>query len=186
MKKKVLSCLAVLSLVLALAFSASADVIPPQGDIFEYGEPESSGFVTPGSEIDGGEIERVDMGDEVRSILAAENGAAADDAEDETVILYGSAEVPEEHTLPDVDVEQVEPAQKSIVKPIVICLAIGLVIALIVVLAVKSGYKPVHRRRDAAEYLVDGSLNVTASQETFIRSERSERRIEKQDSSGSK
>ncbi|MBR5620457.1 MAG: hypothetical protein IKW76_12035, partial [Clostridia bacterium] len=94
--------------------------------------------------------------------------------------------VPEEHTLPDVDVEQVEPAQKSIVKPIVICLAIGLVIALIVVLAVKSGYKPVHRRRDAAEYLVDGSLNVTASQETFIRSERSERRIEKQDSSGSK
>lgn len=181
MKKRVLSCLMALAFILICAFSASADVIPPQGDFFDYSEPESSGFVTPGSGIDGGEIDRVDISDEIASVFAQENAEAE---EEETVILYGSAEVPENHTLPDVDVEQIEPAQKSVIKPILICLVIGLVIALIVVLAVKSGYKPVHRKRDAAEYLVNGSLNITASNETFLRTERSERKIQTKEEAG--
>lgn len=182
MNKKIASCLLALASILAFAFCASADLIPPR-DGFDFAETENA--VSQSYE---GEIERIDISDEFASIVAEANIApetedAADTAEDETVILYGSAEVPEDHTLPDVEIEQ---TQGSIVKPIVICVVIGLVIALIVVLTVKSGYKPVHRKRDAAEYLVDGSLNVTASDEKFIRSERRERKIEKQDTSGSK
>ena len=180
MKKRVLlACLTAIALVLTLAFSASADVIlPPDQEVFESTvyEQETAGVVQ--SDNDG--IERIDISDEIASMIAEENTAAA---EDETVILYGSAEVPPDHTLPDVDVEAVEAENgSSIVKPILICLVIGAVIALVVVLAVKSSYKPVHRKRDAAEYLVDGSLNVTAADEKFTRSERSERKIQTKDS----
>lgn len=100
-----------------------------------------------------------------------------DDAEDETVILYSSAEVPE-NTEPALAAE----TEKSPVKSVLVCIGIGLVIALVVTLSVKSSYKPVHRRRDAAEYLVDGSLQITASNESFVRSETTERTIEKQNS----
>ena len=194
MNRKGLSCLTALALVLALAFSAGAvcsrafllDVIPPQGDRFDFDEPASdvSQDADPWGEVFSQQIERVDISDELASILAEATGVPTESAEDETMILYGAAEVPEAYSLPDVDVEQVESAQKSLVKPILVCLVIGAVIALIVVLAVKSGYKPVHRRRDAAEYLVDGSLNVTASNESFVRSERNERTIENKSSSG--
>ena len=182
MKKRLLSCLTALALMLTFAVSASADVIlPPDQEIMSAYEPEvtqAPGFVE--SNPDG--IERIDITDEVLSVLAEDNAEPTEAAEDETVILYGAAEVPEAYTLPDVDAGMVEPAQKSLVKPIVICLVIGLVIALIVVLAVKSSYKPVHRKHDAAEYLVDGSLNVTASEETFTHSERTERKLQTKES----
>lgn len=190
MKKKVLSCLTALALVLAFAFSASADVIlPPDQGIITDSPDGSDAAQTQGYvETFSGPIERVDITDELLSVIAEENSApaesaeTAESAEEETMILYGAAEVPEAYTLPDVDVGQVESAQKSLVKPILVCLVIGAVIALIVVLSVKSSYKPVHRKRDAAEYLVDGSLNVTASDDTFLRTERSERKIQTKDS----
>lgn len=179
MNKKALSCLTALALLLTLCFSAGAvcsrafvaDVIlPPDGDGFTSAyEPVTDTAQTTVPETYA--VERVDISDEVESLLA--------EAEDETVLLYGAAEVPADHTLPDVEIES---GQQSLVKPVVICLVIGAVIALVVVLAVKSSYKPVHRKRDAAEYLVDGSLNVTAADEKFTRSERSERKIQTKDS----
>ncbi len=77
-----------------------------------------------------------------------------------------------------------EGAQKQpLVKSVLICAVIGLVIALIVTLSVKSSYKAVRRKRDAAQYLVDGSLRITGSSETFVRSETSERTIENKNQS---
>ncbi|MBQ7541137.1 MAG: hypothetical protein IJT44_02475 [Clostridia bacterium] len=100
---------------------------------------------------------------------------ATDPTEEPTVLLYGVGEV-EEPTM--VAAPPSAPAQKtSVVKALVICLVIGAVIALIVVFAVKSSYKPVQKKANANEYLVDGSLNITASNEKFIRKETSERKI---------
>ena len=190
MNKKLLSCLTAFALILTLAFSAGAacsrafvaDVIlPPDGDFYTSSVYEPESVTTFAAEPDTGDaIERIDISDEFASNIAqqAEETAYAD-AEDETVILYGAAEVPPAYTLPDVETDA-QPA--SVVKPVLICLVIGAVIALIVVLSVKSSYKPVRRRRDAAEYLVDGSLNVTASDETLVRTERSERKIQTKDS----
>lgn len=100
--------------------------------------------------------------------------------EGESVILYNTDPA---DALPESQTET--QAQRSPVKSVLICVGIGAVIALIVTLAVKSSYKPVHRKRDAAEYLVDGSLQLTASDETFVRSDITERTIEtKTDSNG--
>lgn len=66
---------------------------------------------------------------------------------------------------------------KSVVKSLLICLAVGLLIALIVVFVVKGSYKPVQNKRNANEYLVKGSLNVTQSYENLVRKETSERKI---------
>lgn len=98
--------------------------------------------------------------------------------EGETFVLYGEADDPAQVPAQAPSSETDAPQEKSPVKAVLICCVIGLVIALIVVLSVKSSYKPVRRRSDAAEYLVDGSLQVTASNETFIRSDVSERTIE--------
>ncbi len=154
MNKKLLTCLLALTLICALAFSASADVIPPEFDDSSY--PSEGEYVIEYDELD----------DDTESY----------DTEDETVLLYDAAEVTANETEPE----------KSVVKSLLICAVIGIVIALIATLSVKSGYKAVHRKRDAAQYLVDGSLRVTAANERFVRSEISERTIQQnQNQSGS-
>ena len=172
MKKNILSCLTAAAIVLALAFSASAvcsrtfslDVIPPQGDGFSF-DGSGSETTDPSQQSDSQQIERIDITDELMSILAQESESAS---EEETMALYSAAQT----------AENGGQTETSLVKPILICAVIGLVIALIVVLAVKSSYKPVHRKHDATEYLVDGSLNVTVSTEKLVRTDVSERTIE--------
>ena len=81
-----------------------------------------------------------------------------------------------------------EPAEEktSVVKPVLICLGIGILIALLVVFSVRGSYKPVQKKRDAGEYLVDGSLHITASYEQLTRTETSERKLQNQNAGNSK
>lgn len=155
MNKRLLTCILALALVCAFAFSASAVSRYYAADAIAPFDPE----IYTSSEFTQPEI-----------------------PEDPSILIYGYDETIPEFTLPDVASEP-EKAQLP-VKGIVICVVIALVIALIVTLSVKSSYKPVRRRSDAAEYLVDGSLRVTASDESFVRSERRERTIENKSSSG--
>lgn len=53
-------------------------------------------------------------------------------------------------------------------KNIVISIAVGFVIALIIVLAWKSKLKSVRHKTQAGDYLVDGSLDITQSRDTFL------------------
>ncbi|MBQ7203412.1 MAG: TPM domain-containing protein [Eubacterium sp.] len=53
-------------------------------------------------------------------------------------------------------------------KSIAISAIIAIVIALIVVFSVKKSYKPVQFKANAADYLVQGSLNVTQAHEQFL------------------
>ena len=154
MNKKLLSCLWAFVLICVFAFSAGAVCARPfAADVVMPFDGEMLGDDEPETAI----------------------------PEGETFVLYGSEEIPSEQTLPTDDGG--EQANPSVIKPVLICAGLGLVIGLIVVLAVKSGYKPVRRRSDAAEYLVDGSLHVTVSEETFVRSETTERTIEKKNPS---
>ncbi|MBR3149228.1 MAG: TPM domain-containing protein [Eubacterium sp.] len=59
-------------------------------------------------------------------------------------------------------------ATKENFKGVAISLIVMLVIALVVISGVKKSYKPVQFNRSAANYLVDGSLNVTQSYEHFL------------------
>lgn len=51
---------------------------------------------------------------------------------------------------------------------LVVCLIIGLVVGLISVSVMKSGMKSVKKQNTAANYVVDGSMNVTESRDTFL------------------
>lgn len=148
MNKKLLSCLMALALIAVLAFSAFA--VSPRANVADVLPPQEEVFSDVG-------------------------GYGETLPEDETYVIerYDLTE-----DLINAENEEAEPESASIVKPLLICIVIGLVIALIVVLSVKSGYKPVHRKRDAAQYLVDGSLRVTVSNETLVRTDVSERTIE--------
>lgn len=158
MNKRIIACLSALALVLALAF--------PAGAVCKYA---FSADVMPPYE------EQIP----VYSTFPAPD--ADPQSEDATIQLYGyDTDVPGD-TLPE---GEDAPQKTSVVKSVAVCAVIGLVIALIVVLSVKSSYKPVRRSRDAAQYLVDGSLRVTASGETFVSSEITERTIENRNSSG--
>ena len=63
-------------------------------------------------------------------------------------------------------------------------LIIGLIVALILTFSVKKGYKPVGFNRSAANYLVDGSLNIRGSYDNFLYSNVTSRKIESNSSSG--
>jgi hypothetical protein len=159
MNKKLLSCILALALIGTFAFSACA----------VCARSFALDAILP-------------MDDDIFTSSVYEQDDPEPWQEDEPIILYGYDEEAEDVLSPDEDT----PAEKpSMVKSVLICIVIGVVIALLVVLAVKSGYKPVHRRRDAAEYLVDGSLRITAANETFLRTERTERTIENKNTSGS-
>ena len=67
---------------------------------------------------------------------------------------------------------------------LIVSLIVSLVIALIVVKMVKSGYKPVHFKANAQDYLVDGSLNVTGQYERFLYSNVTKTEIETSSSGG--
>ncbi len=70
------------------------------------------------------------------------------------------------------------PAKKgSLIKGLLICLVIGLIVAAIVISSIKSKYKPVHKNRAAANYLVDNSVQLTNSYENFVRKETTQREI---------
>lgn len=66
----------------------------------------------------------------------------------------------------------------------IISLIVAAVIAAIITLMVKSNYKPVRFRANAADYLVDGSLNVTQQYDRFLFSNVSKTKIESSSSSG--
>lgn len=56
----------------------------------------------------------------------------------------------------------------SFVFNLVVCLIIGLVVGLISVSVMKSGMKSVKKQNTAANYVVDGSMNVTESRDMFL------------------
>ncbi|MBQ8981677.1 MAG: TPM domain-containing protein [Eubacterium sp.] len=59
-------------------------------------------------------------------------------------------------------------AKTATFKSIAISFIIALIIAFIVIMSVKKSYKPVQFNRSAANYLVDGSLQVTQGYEHFL------------------
>ena len=59
-------------------------------------------------------------------------------------------------------------AKTANVKGFAISFVVALVVALIVIASVKKSYKPVQFNRSAANYLVDGSLQVTQGYEHFL------------------
>lgn len=71
----------------------------------------------------------------------------------------------------------------SFVFNLVVCLIIGLVVGLISVSVMKSSMKNVKKQNAAANYVVDGSMNVTESRDTFLY--RNVTRIKKPESSSS-
>ena len=67
--------------------------------------------------------------------------------------------------------------KKSPVKGIIISIVIGLIIGAVVIASIKAQYKPVHKKTDAASYLVEGSYQLTDSYDNFIRTDKSQREI---------
>ena len=82
-------------------------------------------------------------------------------AEEEEEVATAAATADDEGSAPKGD--------KNLVKSILISLGIGIVIGIIVVFVIKGKYKPVKLQRDASNYLVNGSLQVTGSYENFVR-----------------
>ena len=71
------------------------------------------------------------------------------------------------------------------IKTVLICIAAGLIISLIVTFGIKRSYtKAVHFNRDARNYLVPGSLNMTGSYDNFLYSNVTKVRIQSESSSG--
>ena len=67
---------------------------------------------------------------------------------------------------------------------LIVSLIVSLTVAAIIVKMVKSGYKPVRFKASAADYLVDGSLKVTALYDRFLYSNVTKTEIETSSSSG--
>ena len=67
---------------------------------------------------------------------------------------------------------------------LIVSLIVSLIVAAIIVKMVKSGYKPVRFKASAADYLVDGSLKVTAQYDRFLYSNVTKTEIETSSSSG--
>lgn len=70
------------------------------------------------------------------------------------------------------------------IKTVLICIVAGLIISLIVTFGIKRSYtKAVHFNRDARNYLVPGSLNMTGSYDNFLYSNVTKVRIQSESSS---
>ena len=67
---------------------------------------------------------------------------------------------------------------------LIVSLIVSLIVAAIIVGMIKKSYKPVHFRANAADYLVDGSLNITGQYEHFLYSNVTKTEIESSSSGG--
>ena len=67
---------------------------------------------------------------------------------------------------------------------LIVSLIVSLIVAGVIVGMIKKSYKPVHFRANAADYLVDGSLQVTGQYDHFLYSNVSKTEIESSSSSG--
>ena len=67
---------------------------------------------------------------------------------------------------------------------LIVSLIVSLIVAGVIVGMIKKSYKPVRFRANAADYLVDGSLNVTGQYEHFLYSNVTKTEIESSSSSG--
>ena len=91
-------------------------------------------------------------------------------AVDSELTTEAEAKAKKEDTADDAETQQVKKEKSgSLLKGILISLAAGLIIGGIVVLIIRGKYKPVQLQRTATDYLVDGSLQITGSYETFVR-----------------
>lgn len=71
------------------------------------------------------------------------------------------------------------------IKSVIICVIVSLVISIVVTSMIRHSYtKAVHFNRDARNYLVPGSLNMTASYDNFLYSNVTKVRIQSESSSG--
>ncbi len=75
-------------------------------------------------------------------------------------------------------------ANRQYGKTLAIALIIALIISLVIVTMVKKSYKPVKFNRNAAPYLVDGSLIVNSSYDNFLYTNVTRTKIESDSSSG--
>ena len=82
------------------------------------------------------------------------------------------------------DVDNAPKSSSDILKGVIISLIVGLVIGLIIRGMVKSSYKPVRFQANASDYLIAGSLNLTASYDNFRTSSVSRTLRESKSSSG--
>lgn len=80
------------------------------------------------------------------------------------------------------------PAEKKTagetVKGILIALVVSLIIAFVVISSIKKSYKPVRFNKNASNYLVPGSLQITGSYDNFLYSNVTQTKIESSSSSG--
>lgn len=77
------------------------------------------------------------------------------------------------------------PEEKNTVLGVLVSIGGALIIALIVIVAVKSKYKPVRFQRNAGQYLVDGSMNLTGAYDNFRTTAITKRQIQTSSSGGS-
>ncbi len=133
---------------------------------------------------------------EISNVYSA--GQEVPDEEMEPQPLDGSVEgvLPEEYQDDDTAGETKEadelsvtatvqeaPAKKSntrkTVRGLIVSLILGLIVAAIVISSTKSKYKPVHKNTAASNYLDEGSVHITGSEDNFIKKETTKKDINK-------